>query len=240
MANEVTAIQPDAKTKGPTLSLMAVLTLVVAGGTLFHAWLHHRVNGVVNPTQIALAFFLVINILVTWWEIALFVCYDDVREGYERARGPYEGRGLEFVGEVFRRPVPILQYFSFRVWAPLWTGYSFFDDGYSDKRSFGFNIDVGNGFSTLIPATMFAFGMTFHFLPARVLGIIGIIILWQMFYGTVVYFFQYVNNRRYEGHSFRDLFLVVGLSNLAWAVMPLLGLKVSVDLIMDGSYAVFL
>jgi hypothetical protein len=219
---------------------LAVLALVIGGGTVFHAWLHHRVNGVYSPTQIALAFFLVINVLIAWWEIALFICYDDVRAGYAEAKGPYRGRAIEYVREVFARPIPILRYFSFRVWAPIWTGYSFFDDGYADKRSFGFNIDVGNGFSTLIPATIFAFGMTFHVLPARVLGIIGVIIFWQMFYGTVVYFFQYMNNRRYEGHSLRDVLLVVGLSNIAWLVMPLWGLKVSIDLIMDGTYAVFL
>ena len=233
-------MESTAKPRGPALPLLAVLPLVIGGGTAFHTWLHHRVHGVYSPTQIGLAFFLVINILITWWEIALFFAQDRVRAGYEEARGPYRGRALDFVGEVFKRPVPIRDYFSLRVWAPIWSSYSLFDDGYSDKRSFGYNIDVGNGFSTLIPATIFAFGMTFHELPARVLGIIGVIIFWQMFYGTVVYFFQYINNRRYEGHSLGALLAVVGLSNIAWLVVPVWGLKVSIDLIMDGTYAVFL
>ena len=83
----------------------------------------------------------------------------------------------------------------------IWSGYSLFDPGYSDRRSFGYNIDVGNGFTTLIPAVLFAFGMTFELMPARVLGIIGLIIFWQMFYGTAVYFFQFFNNGRHKGHS---------------------------------------
>ena len=163
-----------------------------------------------------------------------------VRAGYDEAKGPYRGRPVDYVRDLFMRPIPVLRYFSFRVWAPVWSGYALFDEGYADKRSFGYNIDVGNGFSTLIPATLFAFGMTFHVLPARVLGIIGVIIFWQMFYGTVVYFFQYLNNRRYEGHSLRDVLVVVGVSNVAWLVVPVWGLKVSIDLIMDGTYAVFL
>ena len=130
--------------------------------------------------------------------------------------------------------------FSFREWTWIWSTYSLFDPGYSDRRSFGYNIDVGNGFTTLIPATLFAFGMTFEFIPARILGIIGVIIFWQMFYGVVVYFFQFFNNGRHEGHTVRDVLLFVGVSNVLWWVFPLLGLCASIRLIMDGSYAVFL
>lgn len=233
-------METTAESAGPTLSMMTLLAFVVLGGTVFHAWLHHRVNGVYNPTQIGLAFFLVINILITLWEIALFVYHDQVRAEFQEAKGRYRGREVEFVGEILTRPTPLLRFLSFRTWASVWSAYALFDDGYADKRAFGYNIDVGNGFSTLIPATVFAFGMTFHVLPARVLGIIGVIIFWQIFYGTVVYFFQYINNRRYEGHSLRDVLLVVGVSNIAWLVIPLWGLWTSVDLIMDGTYAVFL
>ncbi len=238
--NQVTVADPTTTTKGPALPLFAVLAVVIGGGTVFHVWLHHRVHGVFSPTQIALAFFLIINILIAWWEIALFFCYQDVRDGYDQAKGLYRGRAIEYVAEILTRPLPILRYFSLRAWARVWSGYALFDESYADKRSFGYNIDVGNGFSTLVPSAIFAFGMTFHVLPARVLGIIGVIIFWQMFYGTVVYFFQYMNNRRYEGHSLRNVLLVVGVSNAAWLALPLLGLKVSIDLILGGTYATFL
>jgi len=197
--------------RGLTVPTGAVIGTVVLAGTLFHTWLHQHVHGVYNGTQIGLAFFLVINVLIAWWEIALFVCQDQIHAEYEAIKEPYRGRA-----------------------------YSLFDPGYSDRRSFGYNIDVGNGFTTLVPAVLFAFGMTFELMPARVLGIIGIIIFWQMFYGTAVYFFQFFNNGRHKGHSLEELVLFVGISNAMWLVFPIWGLCTSIQMILEGSYAVFL
>lgn len=228
------------QSRGLAIPTAAVICLAIVAGTSLHIWLHHRAHGIYNVTQIGLAFFLVVNVMVAWWEIALFVRQDQIQEEYDAIREPYRGRELVAVGEVFRRPIPILRVFSFREWTRIWSTYSLFDPGYSDRRSFGYNIDVGNGFTTIIPATLFAFGMTFELVPARVLGIIGIIIFWQMFYGTSVYFFQFFNNGRHKGHSVRDVLLFVGVSNLLWLIFPLWGLCASVRLIMEGSFAVFL
>ena len=71
------------------------------------------------------------------------------------------------------------------------------------------------------------------------LGIIGVIIFWQMFYGVVVYFFQFFNNGRHKGHRVKDIVLFVGVSNAAWAIFPLIGLWASIQLILDGNYSVF-
>jgi hypothetical protein len=217
-----------------------VVAFVVVAGTCLHVWLHQRTHGVYNATQIGLAFFLVINVMIAWWEIALFVQQDQIRAEYEALRQPYRGREMDAVVEVFVRPIPLLRVLSFREWTRVWSTYSLFDPGYSDRRSFGYNIDVGNGFTTIIPATVFAFGMTFDFVPPRVLGIVGIIIFWQMFYGTSVYFFQFFNNGRHKGHRVRDVLLFVGVSNLSWLIFPLWGLFASAQLILEGSYAVFL
>lgn len=224
---------------GPTLSTVVVIGFVVSVGTMFHVWLHHRVHGTYNATQIGLAFFLVINVLVNWWEIALLACQDQIREEYEAFKEPYRGRALECVAEVFARPIPLLQVFSFRQWTKVWSSYSLFDPGYSDPRSFGYNIDVGNGFTTIIPSLVFVFGMTFELMPARILGILGIIIFWQMFYGTALYFFQFFHNGRHRGHSVRDLALFVGVTNLTWLIFPAWGMAASVELILEGSYALF-
>jgi len=232
-------MQSSTKPRGPALPTAVVIGIAVVLGTSFHVWLHHGVHGVYNPRQIGLAFFLVINVLVAWWEIALFVCQDQIRTEYDATREPYRGREMTRIGEVFARPIPLLRVFCFSEWTHIWSSYSLFDPGYSDRRSFGYNIDVGNGFTTLIPALVFGFGMTFQIMPPRALGIMGVIVFWQMFYGTAVYFFQFFNNRRHEGHSLRDLLLFVGLTNLMWFVFPLWGLSASIRLIMDGSYAVF-
>jgi len=228
----------DSKTSsfGLTIPTGAVIGIVVITGTLFHALLHHRVHGAYNVTQISLAFFLVINVLVNWWEIALMVRQDQIRAEYESFKEPYRGRELECVMNVFARPIPVLRVFSFRQWTTIWSSYSLFDPGYSDRRSFGYTIDVGNGFTTILPAVIFAFGMTFELLPARVLGIVGVIMFWQMFYGTVLYFFQFFHNGRHKGHSVRDLVLFVGVTNLTWLIFPIWGLATSILLILDGSY----
>ena len=55
--------------------------------------------------------------------------------------------------------------------------------------------------STILPATLFAFGMTYDIVPARMFGIIGVAMFWQMFYGTVVYFFQYFHAGRHVGQG---------------------------------------
>jgi hypothetical protein len=228
------------QTSGLTIPTAAVIGAVVVAGTALHVGLHQRVHGVFSPTQIGLAFFLVINAMVAWWEIALFLCQDQIQAEYDLIREPYRGREVRRVTEIFARPIPVLRVLSFREWTTIWSTYSLFDPGYSDRRSFGYNIDVGNGFTTLIPATLFAFGMTFELMPARWLGIIGVIMFWQMFYGTAVYFFQFFNNGRHRGHSVRDVLLFVGVSNLMWFVFPIWGLCTSIDLILTGSYNVFL
>jgi hypothetical protein len=226
--------------RGLTIPTAAVVGAVVLIGTVFHTWLHQRVHGVYNLTQIGLAFFLVINVMIAWWEIALFFCQDQIHAEYEATKEAYRGRELTRVAEIFMRPVPLLKVLAPCQWTEIWSGYSLFDPGYSDRRSFGYNIDVGNGFTTLVPAVIFAFGMTFELMPARVLGIIGVIIFWQMFYGTAVYFFQFFNNGRHHGHSARDLLLFVGISNSMWFVFPVWGLYASIQMILDGSYGIFL
>ena len=94
----------------------------------------------------------------------------------------------------------------------LWSCYSAFDASYADKQSFGYLIDVGNGFSTLIPTLLFAAGMTVQpagaastvlgsfplptWASARTLGVLGFLFFYQMFYGTVVYAFSFILNKR--------------------------------------------
>ena len=232
--------QTQTQTRSLSIPTGVAVAAFVVAGTSLHIWLHQRTHGIYDPTQIALAFFLVVNLMITWWEISLFVCQDQIQAEYEALREPYRGREMEAVAKFFFRPIPVFRLFALSEWTGVWSTYSLFDPGYSDRRSFGYNIDVGNGYTTLIPATLFAFGMTFHFLPARVLGILGVIIFWQMFYGTSVYFFQFFNNGRHKGHSVRDIVLFVGVSNVLWWVFPLLGLITSIRLILGGSYAIFL
>lgn len=242
MVIEKPEILMESRAQSSVMSLPAivVISIFVVAVTSLHIWMHHNTHGIFNSTQMILAFFLAVNLLISLWEITLFVRQDQIQEEYRALRETYRGKETEAANAVFLRPIPLHRIFLFREWAPIWSTYSLFDNGFADRRAFGYNIDVGNGFTTLIPTTLFTFGMTFHFFSARVLGIIGVIIFWQMFYGTCVYFFQYFNNGRHKGHTFRDVFLVVGVSNGLWWIFPLFGLYTSTRLILDGSYTIFL
>ena len=223
-----------------TVPAWLVIIGVITGGTALHAGLHHSAHGAINVHQIGLAFFLVLNILITFWEFGLCFTAEQVAEEYELTKETYKGREMDRINEVFKMRIPIWRLLFFSEWTGIWSGYALFDPGYAQKHSFGYNIDVGNGFTTLIPATLFAFGMTYAIVPPRLLGIIGVVMFWQMFFGTVVYFFQFFNSKRHVGHSVGNLILFVGSSNGMWFIFPIWGMAVSVWLIYQDSFAIFM
>lgn len=56
--------------------------------------------------------------------------------------------------------------------APLPSRYATLDPSYAQQGSFGFCVDVGNGFTTLAPSVLFALSITRPLLDARVLGMV--------------------------------------------------------------------
>ena len=151
--------------------------------------------------EAALAFFLWLNVIVALWEICLYLRIDLIREQHEEFRERYRGRELDRVKDFFATKVPLARVFAPSVWAELWSSYSVFDPSYADRKSFGFFIDIGNGFSTLLPCLLFLYGMTYEPISARALGIVGLLVFYQMWYGTVVYLTSYIMNQHYRGHS---------------------------------------
>lgn len=174
---------------------------------------------------------------MNFWEIGLFFTADAIRDEYLESKDRFAGRPMDRMDEVFAQRIPLSKLFSFSSWTGIWSSYALFDPGYSRKGSIGF--DVGNGFSTLLPAVLFAAGMTFDLVSARVLGVVGIALFWQMFYGTVVYFFQFFHNGRHIGHTKKDLWIFVGSTNGMWFIFPRWGLYISWVLVASNSYAIF-
>ncbi len=217
--------------------------LVIVGvtvlGTALPVGLHYRAHGVVNGHHVALAFFFWLNVIIALWEICLFRHIDLIRRQYEGFVRDYRGRELDRVIELFTSRVPLRRVLATETWAEIWSSYSLFDESYADKRSFGFLIDIGNGFTTLLPSLLFLYGMTFQVLPARALGIIGLVMSYQMLYGTLVYFASFVLNGRFRGHRPFDLAIFVGLSNGLWTVFPIWAIGVSIWMIYNDSYAIF-
>jgi hypothetical protein len=188
----------------------------------------------------ALAFFTWLNAIIALWEICLFLRIDLIEEQHRRFVGEYRGRELERARDFFATRVPITRLFSPTLWAELWSTYSVFDDSYANRKSFGFFVDIGNGFSTLVPSLLFLYGMTFEILPARVLGIVGLLLFYQTWYGTIVYFCSFLLNKRYRGHTPLNLALFVGMSNGLWLTFPIWGMYAAVVMIETDSYAIFL
>lgn len=219
---------------------MRVYQVVVAAVVLGAAapiFLHHQVLGHFNVHQSGLAFFLWLNAIIAFWELCLFFRIDLIEEQHRRFLPMYKGRELDRVKDFFGARLAVAKIFSLTTWAEIWSSYSIFDESYANRKSFGFFIDIGNGFSTLIPSLLCLYGMTFDLMPARALGLVALLLNYQMWYGTVVYFTSYLFNKRYVGHSASNLVLFVGLSNGIWLLFPLWGMGVAISMIYSNSYA---
>lgn len=238
-AAEPGASQTPSARGGLALPVGVVVVGATVIGTVIPVMLHQQRHCGFNVHQIAMAFFFWLNVIIAYWEICLFFRIDEIRGQYEGWRDDYRGRELDRVIELFGSPLPLREWLSMRRWGEIWSSYSLFDESYSNKTSFGFFIDIGNGFTTLLPSLLFVYGITFQVVSARALGIMGLIISYQMFYGTVVYFTSFVMNRRYRGHRMLNLATFVGLSNGLWISFPLWAMWLCISMIYSDSYAMF-
>ena len=138
-------------------------------------------------------------------------------------------------------PCSVSNIFSSKYWSRVWSTYSLYDPSYANKESYGFFIDVGNGWSTLVPSFLYMIGVSVHtIMPARALGILGVVKFYQEFYGTILYFLSYIFNGRYKGKTTFEVMLFVGLSNGLWFFFPMLGMYLSVVLIYSDSFSIFM
>jgi len=231
MSESLAPTRPAGST-GFTLPVWVWLTLWMAVWVGVPLLAHRAVHGVVNPWHVALSFFLAINILICIWEISLGAQISEIERWHHDPEGRRERpRGLIWLAAATPRDL-----LSTRLWARVWSEYALYDPSYADRRSFGFAIDVGNGWSTLLPSLFFLVGMTAGFVPAVVLGLVGAFLFYQKFYGTCLYFFTYLFNRRYQGHPIGRLIPIVGGSNGIWLIFPAVGLYVCLRLILENRY----
>ena len=217
-----------------------VILVAVLAGTATPVLLHHQVHGVLSPVQLVLAFFLWLNVIIALWELCLFFRIDRIEAEHTRMRHTYRGREITRIKDFMRSEVPAGRLLSPTLWAGIWSSYSLFDESYASKKSFGFFVDVGNGFTTLVPSLLFLHQMTFQQLPARALGIVGLLLFYQMWYGTVVYLGSYFLNRRHVGRPLWHVAVIVVVLNGLWLTFPLLGIYASISMIYSSSYAMFM
>jgi len=197
-----------------------------------------------QPLHLGVTLYCAVNILICIWEIALYVHIHHIKQTFEGYKKKLEAGQLPSPLFLFQ-DVPLREAFSLKHWHDVWATYSLLDVSYSQVGSFGFNIDVGNGFSTLLPSLAFLAGSTDPALvfgaSARQLGLISALFFYQAMYGTFVYFFQYVNNARWDDHKTPTSLIIalVGGSNGFWIVGPSFALYACYRMVMEDSVAVF-
>jgi hypothetical protein len=235
------------------------LVLYVVISTAVPIWLHSDKYGVINWVQCCLSFFLPLNTIICVWEIALGLHIDTIKANYQALRMRWKGKEFGACVEFFSTPIGLRDIFSLRFWTQVWSTYALYDPSYSNKESFGFFVDVSNGFCFLLPSLLFLYAMTFDVstaslslplpflaaplsiaLPssARSLGMLGLVKFYVEFHGTCVYFLSFFLNKRYKGFSVAEVGLFVGLSNGLWFVFPIIGMYACVNMIQTDSFAI--
>ena len=194
--------------------------------------LHHAIHGVVNGWHAAISFFLAINTMICWWEISLGLHIGEIEHWHHDPAG----QGERPEGTVFLARVGPRELLSTRLWARIWSEYAAYDPSYADRGSFGFAIDVGNGWTTLLPGLVFLVGMSSGIGSPVVLGLVGVVLFYQKLYGTCLYLFTFLFNRRWQGRPLGQVVAMVGGTNGIWIVFPAIGLYVSFRLILENDF----
>lgn len=192
----------------------------------------------VNVAHTLLTLFLAVNVLASYWEICLLLRTDEIEEKRKNWDALRSQSGGVPVLKFLRMSIPFRKIFAPSVWAELWGVYSLYDASYADKKTFGFNCDVANGMVTPLFSMLLLGTFTIPFLPARVAGILGVMLFWQWIYVTSVYIMSFFMVGRHRSISRKEILIYVWGPNLFWIVLPIFGFYVSIRLVLDGSYVV--
>lgn len=222
--------------RGIPAGLLAAL--IVAVLALFGIGARYHFSGDFNVIHCLFSLFFSLNLLICHWEACLFFRHDyiEARAGYWRGRHRETGRtpAVEFLAT----RVPLKRILSPTVWADAWATYSMTDPSYTDRRTLGFTVDIGNGFVTPIPTLILYAAYTLGFLPAIAAGIIGAMLFWQWVYVSSLYWVSFFVAGRHRHVTRQELYTYVIAPNAIWILIPMFGLYVSVRLILDGNYGI--
>lgn len=213
------------------LSFILTVSLVCIG---INIWLH----GKVALAYCLLVFFLSSNVLVCLWEICLYFERDFVERRADHWKHIQNSIGRAPAIEYLMSRITITEAFSSRHWADAWAAYSVYDQSYVDRRTYGFIVDVGNGFVTLLPSIFLLAAYTVNLVPAVVVGIVGLIFSWQWIYGPAMYIASFFVADRHKLIPKRHTNILIWGVNLAWMLFGALGAYVSVRLVLENDYAV--
>lgn len=230
--------EQDADRARSAISMGLFVILLIATASLVGIGVRYAAHGGVDPIHSYLILFFASNLLICYWEVCLFFRRDYVEVRAEHWREHLRASGRSPVRELFATKVPLTRILSPTQWADIWAVYCQYDDSYSDRRTYGFNVDIANGFFTPVPTLVLYVAYTIDCLPALHVGTLGVMLFWQWTYVTSVYWVSFfVANRQSRLSRHETCLFILGL-NSYWVLSSLLGLYVSVRLIMDGNYSV--
>ena len=196
------------------------------------------VRGEFDVIHALLILFFSINLVICHWEVCLCFRRDYIekRAAYWRERRDEMGRtsAVEFL----TGRVSLTRLLSSTVWAHVWATYSQFDGSCADRRTYGYIVDIANGFVTPVPTLILFAAFTVDFLPALVAGIIGTMMFWQLICATSAYWVSFFVSRRQSRIGRKDMYVYIWGLNCPWVVFAVLGLYVSIRLIVNGDYSV--
>ena len=177
--------------------------LVIAALTAAGIGARYGLRGDFDVIYTLLILFFSINLVICHWEICLFFRRDYIEKRAEYWRKHRQETGRTSAVEFLIGRVPLTRILSSTTWADVWATYSQYDSSYADRRTYGYNVDIANGFVTPLPALILYAAYTVDFLPALVTGIIGVMLFWQLTYATSVYWVSFFVARRQDRISRR-------------------------------------
>jgi len=229
---------PEVRHAGLRLPAGLVAALVIVVLALLGIGTRYHTHGDLNLIHSVLSLFFSVNLLVCYWEVCLFFRRDHIERRTDFWRRWQRETGRTAAGEFLASRVPLTRILSPTLWADTWATYAQYDCSYADRRTFGFNVDIGNGFVTPLPTLILYAAYSFDFLPALYAGIIGTMVFWQWIYATSLYCVSFFVAERQTRISRLETFTFIIGINSFWVLCALLGLYVSVRLIMDGNYSI--
>uniref|UniRef100_A0A7S4AY82 Uncharacterized protein n=1 Tax=Pseudo-nitzschia australis TaxID=44445 RepID=A0A7S4AY82_9STRA len=199
----------------------------------------------------SIMFFNNLNVLIAFCEIALGNQIEFIQSDYQNLLKEYRDtktgkpKKAEYLAGFAYLSTPLSlrdMYDGGQKWSRMWSTYSLWDPSYSNPESFGFFIDVGNGWSTILPCLIWNFAVLFprYFVPngndgtaVVLLGFIGACSYWQILYGTIIYFLSFLWNKRYQNKPLVEILGFVGFANGIWFFFPIACLWASYKLLLS-------
>lgn len=226
------------------LNIITAITLwlaVTTGGFLYLLSLQNAAN-IRYGFAISLLFFNNLNILISFCEIALGKHIMLIREDYQKLKLKYSPKKEEIqaLRAFVFTPFPWNRLFDGKLWSRMWSTYALYDPSYQNYESFGFFIDVGNGWSSIPPCLLMNLAISApQYCNALFVGCICIASYWQVLYGTIIYLLSFISNKRYQGFKTAEIVGFVGVSNGIWLFFPLLGIYACVCILDRKDFSVF-